>query len=217
MATDPVRRVRTTEQEDPGVPDLRAVLSRLAALNPSPTSSTLTASFDWSVDGSEPGRIPAPAPKRSQERALRGETGSPRRPGWQQTQRELQALVDSHGPRGETYDALAADFARITAFVENELDLSANGVFVVADEQQGVFEAIPLDVAPTPSLVLESIPALSEYRPYLLLHHFRSWVTVYGSPLDWARLWTSVAVLAAFNVSCLFVGGTAFHLRDIKS
>ena len=160
MATDPVRRVRTTEQEDPGVPDLRAVLSRLAALNPSPTSSTLTASFDWSVDGSEPGRIPAPAPKRSQERALRGETGSPRRPGWQQTQRELQALVDSHGPRGETYDALAADFARITAFVENELDLSANGAFVVADGQQGVFEAIPLDVAPTPSLVLESIPAL---------------------------------------------------------
>lgn len=160
MATDPVRRVRTTEQEDPGVPDLREVLSRLAALNPSPTSSTLTASFDWSVDGSEPGRIPAPAPKRSQERALRGETGSPRRPGWQQTQRELQALVDSHGPRGETYDALSADLARITAFVENELDLSANGAFVVADEQQGVFEAIPLDVAPTPSLVLESIPAL---------------------------------------------------------
>jgi ABC-2 type transport system permease protein len=67
------------------------------------------------------------------------------------------------------------------------------------------------------NLVLESIPALSEYRPYLLLHHFRSWVTVYGSPLDWARLWTAVAVLAAFNVSCLFIGGTAFHLRDIKS
>ncbi|MDQ2651857.1 MAG: hypothetical protein M3Z20_02335, partial [Chloroflexota bacterium] len=79
---------------------------------------------------------------------------------WQQMQRELQTLVESHGPRGETYDALAADLARITAFVDNELDLSANGAFIVADGQQGVFEAIPLDVAPTPSLVVESVPAL---------------------------------------------------------
>jgi hypothetical protein len=142
------------------VPDLRAALARLAALPPAPSGTCLTVSFDWSIDGSEPGRFPAPAPKRSQERALRGETGAPRRPGWQQMQRELQALVESHGPRGETYDALAADLARITAYVDNELDLSANGVFIVADGQQGVFEAIPLDVAPTPSLILESVPAL---------------------------------------------------------
>lgn len=91
---------------------------------------------------------------------MRGETGAPRRPGWQQMQRELQTLVESHGPRGEIYDALAADLARITAFVDNELDVSVNGVFIVADGQQGVFEAIPLDVAPTPSLVVESVPAL---------------------------------------------------------
>lgn len=160
MATDPVRSIRATEQESPVVPDLKAALSRLAALPPSPTASCLTVSFDWSVDGSEPGRLPAPAPKRSQERAMRGETGAPRRPGWQQMQRELHSLVESHGPRGETYDGLAADLARITEFVDNQLDLGVNGVFIVADGQQGVFEAIPLDVAPTPSLVLESIPAL---------------------------------------------------------
>ena len=160
MATDPVRSIRATEQESPVVPDLKAALSRLAALPPSPTASCLTVSFDWSVDGSEPGRLPAPAPKRSQERAMRGETGAPRRPGWQQMQRELHSLVESHGPRGETYDGLAADLARITEFVDNQLDLGVNGVFIVADGQQGVFEAIPLDVAPTPLLVLESIPAL---------------------------------------------------------
>lgn len=160
MATDPVRDIRITDQEEPSVPDLKAALSRLAALPPSPTASFLTVSFDWSIDGSEPGRLPAPAPKRSQERAMRGESGAPRRPGWQQMQRELQALVDSHGPRGEMHDALAADLDRITEFVDNELDPSLNGVFIVADGQQGVFEAIPLDVAPTPSLVLESVPAL---------------------------------------------------------
>jgi hypothetical protein len=160
VATDPVRSIRATEQESPVVPDLQAALARLAAMPPSPTGNCLTVSFDWSIDGSEPGRLPAPAPKRSQERAMRGEEGAPRRPGWQQMQRELHTLVESHGPRGEIYDALAADLARITEFVENQLDLSANGVFIVADGQQGVFEAIPLDVAPTPSLVLESVPAL---------------------------------------------------------
>ncbi|MCA9877752.1 MAG: hypothetical protein KC442_08220, partial [Thermomicrobiales bacterium] len=83
-----------------------------------------------------------------------------RRPGWQQMQRELDALVSSHGPRGALYDALASDVSRIADYVEKELDLGVNGVFIVADAQQGIFEAIPLDVAPTPSLVLESIPAL---------------------------------------------------------
>ena len=160
MATDPVRSVRITEQDAPVVPDLKAALTRLAALPPSPTATCLTVSFDWSIDGSEPGRLPAPAPKRSQERAMRGEEGAPRRPGWQQMQRELQTLVDSHGPRGDIYDALSADLTRITVFVDNQLDLSANGVFIVADGQQGIFEAIPLDVAPTPSLVVESVPAL---------------------------------------------------------
>lgn len=160
MATDPVRSVRITEQDAPVVPDLKAALARLAAMQPSPTGSYLTVSFDWSIDGSEPGRLPAPAPKRSQERAMRGEEGAPRRPGWQQMQRELQELVESHGPRGDIYDALSADLARITDFVDKQLDLSANGLFILADGQQGVFEAIPLDVAPEASAVLESIPAL---------------------------------------------------------
>jgi hypothetical protein len=95
---------------------------------------------------------------------MRDEAGTPRRPAWQQMQRDLQELVESHGPRGDIYDALSADLNRITEFVDNELDVSANGVFIVADGQQGVFEAIPLDVAPAPSLELASIPGL---RPLL--------------------------------------------------
>jgi ABC-2 type transport system permease protein len=67
------------------------------------------------------------------------------------------------------------------------------------------------------NLVLESIPALEDWRPYLLLHHFRSWMMVYTDPLDWPRIVTGLSVLVAFNTTCLIVGGTAFHMRDIKS
>lgn len=67
------------------------------------------------------------------------------------------------------------------------------------------------------NLVLESIPALADWRPYLLLHHFRVWMVPYAQPWDWPRITTALSVLMAFNVTCLIVGGTAFHLRDIKS
>ncbi len=117
---------------------------------------------------------------------MRGETGAPRRPGWQQMQRELQTLVESYGPRGETYDALAADLARITEFVDNELDVTVNGVFIVADGQQGVFEAIPLDVAPTPSLVLESVPAL---RPLVHASEDYPTFTVVNANQQEANVW----------------------------
>ena len=67
------------------------------------------------------------------------------------------------------------------------------------------------------NLVLESIPALADWRPYLLLHHFRVWMVPFAQPMDWPRIITALAVLAAFNITCLVIGGTAFHLRDIKS
>jgi ABC-2 type transport system permease protein len=67
------------------------------------------------------------------------------------------------------------------------------------------------------NLVLESIPALEDYRPYLLLHHFRTWTTVYSDPMDWPRVLIALSVLVAFNVTCFVIGAAAFHVRDIKS
>lgn len=67
------------------------------------------------------------------------------------------------------------------------------------------------------NLVLENIPALADWRPYLLIHQFRTWHIIYGEPVDWSRIVSSLGVLLAFNVTCLVVGGTAFHVRDIKS
>ena len=67
------------------------------------------------------------------------------------------------------------------------------------------------------NLVLESIPALADWRPYLLLHHFRVWRTMFETPIDWPRIVTALSVLGAFNVTCLGIGAAAFHSRDIKS
>jgi len=67
------------------------------------------------------------------------------------------------------------------------------------------------------NIVLESIPALADWRPYLLLHHFRAWRTMFESPTDWSRIVIALSALTAFNITCLVIGGTAFHSRDIKS
>jgi len=67
------------------------------------------------------------------------------------------------------------------------------------------------------NLVLESIPALADWRPYMLIHHFRAWRTMFETPVDWPRILTAVSVLVAFNITCLGIGGAAFHSRDIKS
>lgn len=159
MATDPVRRIREFSDDAAGA-NLAATLVRLAALPPSLTAPYVSVSLDWSIEGGEPGRLPAATPKRSQERAMRHETGAPRRPAWAQMQRELESLVASYGPRGAIFDSLTADLARLTSYVEQELDPAARGAFIVACQQQGVFEAMPLDIAPASSVVLERIPAL---------------------------------------------------------
>lgn len=187
MATDPVRRVRSIEQDAAAAPDLLAMLTRLAALSPQGDAPMLTVSIDWGIEGSDPGRVPPPTPKRSQERAARHETSAPKRPGWQVIQRDLEAMLATHEPRGETLEALTADVARITAFVENDVDPSARGLFVVASDRLGVFETIVLDVPMPSTLVVESIPAL---RP--LVHaaeDYPSYVAVNADQQE-ANIWT---------------------------
>ncbi|HMJ88628.1 MAG TPA: ABC transporter permease subunit, partial [Candidatus Acidoferrum sp.] len=57
------------------------------------------------------------------------------------------------------------------------------------------------------NFVTDHIPALADWRPYLLLHQFRVWITIYAEPLDWSRVITALCVLLAFNVTCLVIGG----------
>ncbi len=67
------------------------------------------------------------------------------------------------------------------------------------------------------NLVVENIPFFADYREFLLLHHFRAWVVVYGNPIQWSRIFESICVLAGFNLTCFIAGATAFQIRDFKS
>jgi len=176
MATDPVRQIRELEHDTPLAMDLTATLARLAALPPSTEAPYLTVCLDWRPEGSAPGRFPPPEPKRSQRRARHEEDGIPRRPAWQQLQRELADKVESYGPRGAAFESLTADVERLTTYLDEELDPAAHGIIVIACQHQGVFEPVPLDVpvasgfsvGPIPSL-RQLVQAAEDYPPYAVL------------------------------------------------
>ncbi len=67
------------------------------------------------------------------------------------------------------------------------------------------------------NLVMEGIPFFDRFDVFLLPHHFRAWMLVYGDPVPWSRIVESVCVLAAFNITSFLIGAAVFHARDIKS
>jgi peptide subunit release factor 1 (eRF1) len=159
MVTDPVERIREFTHETPLALDLPATLARLVALPPAAAAPYLTLCLDWRPEGTEPGRIERPQPKRSQRRA-RGDESVPRRPAWQEMRRELAVMVEQHGPRGAGFDSLSRAVARIEAYLEDELDPAAQGVVIVAGGDADVFEPVPLDAAVATSFTVGPIPSL---------------------------------------------------------
>jgi protein required for attachment to host cells len=160
MATDPVEQIRELEHDTPLAMDLTATLARLAALPPSTEAPYLTVSLDWRPEGSAPGRFEALEPKRSERRAPREEDGAPRRPAWQELQRNLEETVNSYGPRGAAFESLTADMERLTTYLDEELDPAATGVVIIACHHQGVFEPVPLDVPVDSGFTVGPIPSL---------------------------------------------------------
>lgn len=176
MATDPVERVRTLEHDTPLATHLSETLARLAALPASPEAPYLTVSLDWRPEGTEPGRVPPPEPKRSERRTVDVGQGTQRRPSWQQTSRELDDLVVRHGPRGAAFDSLSADVERIKAYIDDGLDPSAQGVVIVACHHQDLFQPVPLDVPVETGIATGAIPVLrplihaaDDFPPYAIL------------------------------------------------
>ena len=176
MATDPVQQIRELEHDTPLAMDLSATLARLAALPPSTEAPYLTVSLDWRPEGSAPGRFEAPEPKRSERRAPREEDGAPRRPAWQELRRDLEETVNNYGPRGAAFESLTADLERLATYLDEELDPAAQGIVVVACQQQGVFEPVPLDVPVDSGFTVGPIPALrqlvhaaGDYPPYAII------------------------------------------------
>ncbi|MCU0771231.1 MAG: ABC transporter permease [Verrucomicrobia bacterium] len=67
------------------------------------------------------------------------------------------------------------------------------------------------------NLVMEAMPFFEEYKELCLTHHFRGWLLVFQTPVDWLRLGQSLGILLGVNLTAFLVGLAGFHCRDIKS
>jgi ABC-2 type transport system permease protein len=67
------------------------------------------------------------------------------------------------------------------------------------------------------NMVLEHIPFFEPYQEWFLLYHFRAWLLIFADPIPWDRVFGSLMVLFAFNVTAFLIGAAAFQARDIKS
>ncbi len=162
VVTDPVQRIRASEHTTLLALDLGQTLERLANVPPSTEAPYLTVNLDWRPEGSEPGRIPPPEPKRSERRTRGDAEGTSRRPAWERLRRNLDETVLAYGPRGAAFDSLTTDAERIAVYLDEELDPAAQGVVIVACDQQGVFEPVPLDIPVTTGFTMGPIPSLRE-------------------------------------------------------
>ena len=161
MATDPIRRIRAREHEIPLTFGVRDALTRLAGLPASLDAPYLNVSLDWTPEGADPGREPPPEPRPSERRTRRGEIGITRRPARGEFDREMGQIVTAHGPRGTAFDSLAADAERVAAFLDDELDPAARGVFIVACTAHNVFEHFAFALPMETRLGVSPVPALS--------------------------------------------------------
>lgn len=176
MATDPIRRVRARTHEVPLTFGVRETLARLAALPPSLDAPYLTVTLDWTPQGDDPGREPAPELRRSEMRSRRDETGVTRRPARREFEREMEQVLAAHGPRGAAFDSLSNDAEQIAAYLDDELDPAVQGVYIVACAAHDVFEplsfALPLptrvDAGPVP-LLSPLIRLVDDYPAYAVL------------------------------------------------
>jgi len=177
MATDPIQNIKTELYDSPLSFGVQEALKRLAALPASTDVPYLTLSLDWRPQGEHPGWDLPEEQLKSQRR-----TDEPqdedfnRRPSWRTLERELDDLIEQHGPRGDVFDSLSADKERIEAWLDDELDPSAQGVFMVACGAQDVFEPLALslpvetrlDHGPTPRLSVVA-RMVDDNPPYAVL------------------------------------------------
>lgn len=173
MATDPTRWIRAFEHPstfDMSADDLLAELAELPAQYEVPY---LTVTLDWTVKGSAPGRRAAEETRRSEPS---DDDGGSSRPALREFEQQIKALVNDHGPRGATFDALQASEERIQNWLQNDLDPAASGVYIVAHEPSGVFFATGLNLEIDTSINLDAMPRIyklvrlvEDYPTYAIL------------------------------------------------
>lgn len=176
MATDPTRSIRRRRLASPFQLGGADLLERVSGLPPATDVPYLTVSVDWRVEGTSPGRAEPVEVKRSQDRSG-WEEGIRWRPAIEILEREIENIVEEHGPRGDAWESLKSDKDKIFSYLENDLDPAAQGAYIVANSATGVFEAtgfaMPLPtkthVGPTPYL-MDVIRLIEDHPPYAVLH-----------------------------------------------
>lgn len=156
MATNPTRRIKQFEHATDLTPKVETQLSRLAALPPSTSVPYVTATLDWRIEGTNPGRSPRLANGDADDTSAR------RRPSYRIFEEEMRAVIDKHRPRGDVFDSLSTDSSRITSYLKSELDSSANGVVIVCCSAMDVFEFVALATPVTTSFAVGPTPSLME-------------------------------------------------------
>lgn len=173
MATNPTRWIRASDHPSTFDHSADELLARLADMPAEYEVPYLTVTLDWSVAGGNPARRTAEETRRSEPD--RDDAGS-YRPALNEMEKDLKALIESHGPRGETYEALQQSADRITNWLQTELDPAASGVYIVSHEPTGVFEATGLNLPIDTSVNLDTVPRLyklvrlvEDYPTYAIL------------------------------------------------
>ena len=139
MATDPVQTIQHEAIEQPFFKDVRGLLSRLAELPPSLEAPYVTLSLDWRPQGSSPAN-------RSALRFI---------------QQERDRILAEHEAHTPPHESLSADFERIGAYVESEVDPATQGLIIFAcNARSGYFRAVPLPLPVENRLTLSVTPAL---------------------------------------------------------
>ena len=67
------------------------------------------------------------------------------------------------------------------------------------------------------NVVMEGIPFFDRYENWFITHHFRCWLYVFQSPMQWAEIVQSEIILLGASATVFVIGCTAFQVRDIKS
>jgi hypothetical protein len=147
----------------------------VAALPVVPGGLFLSVSLDWTPGFDNPGRRPAEELRRSEARNVSTESTA-QRPALIWFQSEAKALLSGLDERSSERAGVEADIARITAWLEQELNPSARGALVFSAAGQDIF--VPLAVGvPVPNRIrfgpLPSLEVLAhvdeDYATYAIL------------------------------------------------
>ena len=155
MSVNPVDQIKDEQIESPLNLELQEAIKRLAVLEPSPEAPYLTVILDWVPQGDQPNL-------RVGRRVFTDQT---------------KAMLDPLQAHTPEHDSLSADVQRISEWLDNEVDPSAQSVCVVACNAKGVFEAFALGVPVPENVILTGVvPHLSslvrvaeDYEPYVVL------------------------------------------------